>query len=351
MKRMWLTQLRRVLCQVWGLRMCSPHGRWGPDTLWGANLLGPCKEREKLELPQGLSGAHGPLWSCPRGSVGRTAPSGAAPGAQWGARPRLELPQGLSGAQDWGAARAELLQVFSLCSGAGSDAGDVAVWPQMVSQQVAGNLAAGGRAGCSEQQSQGQGFADVSQPGAHRAGWEDARRNAEPNGSGQKGISLRRAGNTGVPVPAAGAQPVPAAPTSAIPAPRGRGVSWDCRVAEQEFACVRVLFALLGWAWVYLRNEPGVAGCQQHLGPSEGSTSPTSERDPTSLQTQQSPGGSGFHGAWTPAWIPVWQEVVWGVVMGSLLILWAFRSPGAGVEGLTLPGGTWGADPRPPLLR
>lgn len=59
---------------------------------------------------------------------------------------------------------------------------------------------------------------------------------------------------------ATGRQQVLAAPSPCSPIPSlwvGR-ISWDHR-GSRRFARVRVLFALLGWTWLYLFNKPGDA--------------------------------------------------------------------------------------------
>lgn len=84
-----------------------------------------------------------------------------------------------------------------LSSSLEQEAGDKATRPQTVSQQVAaGNLAVEGRAPWKRQ----VGLETSPWPGTHRAGWEDAGRDAKPGSTGRKGFLSSEAGTHWWPV-------------------------------------------------------------------------------------------------------------------------------------------------------
>lgn len=155
--------------------------------------------------------------------------------------------------------------------------GDIAARPRTVSQQVAGNLAVGGRAG----EQRRVGLETSPQPGAHQVGWEDAGRDAEPSQSEQKGISLRRARNTLACLfsgcwRAAGpchSTPVQPRPSLQVGGIHSGSLWWGAGgLHVSEF-----LFALPGWTCLYLLNEPGDSRLLGELASST-PTLPTTER-------------------------------------------------------------------------
>lgn len=108
----------------------------------------------------------------------------------------------------------------------------------------------------------------------HRPSWAPTKQGGKmPGGmgsqarAGRKGFLHDKLGTHWCPCsPAAGRQPVPAAPSPAAPispiqAHWVSGIPLGIAVVRSgSSACVRVLFALLGWTCLYLLKEPGDTG-------------------------------------------------------------------------------------------
>lgn len=139
----------------------------------------------------------------------------------------------------------------------------------MVSQWVAGNLVARGRAWCSGQESKDKWvWRHCPRQMPTKLGGKMLSGMLSQAGGGRKRFLSSELGTHWCACSlAAGGQlvpttPFPCSPQYPVSAPRVGGISSGTAVAgSRSFARVRVLFALLSWACLYLRNEPGDSRC------------------------------------------------------------------------------------------